>query len=45
MKYNFKDYETSLLKHYQNRSHEFNLFIKMAEEMGEVTQVFNKRDG
>lgn len=45
MEYSIKDYETYLLKHYQNRSHDFNLFMKMVEEVGEVVEVFNKRDG
>ena len=45
MEYSITDYKSYILKHYRNRSNDFNMFMKLVEELGEIAEVFNKRDG
>lgn len=45
MEYSITDYKSYILKHYRNRSNDFSMFMKLVEELGEIAEVFNKRDG
>ena len=45
MEVKINDLQEYLLEHYQNRRHETALFMKLVEEVGEVAEVLNKRDG
>ena len=39
------DYENYLYDHYKNHGIDTGLFMKLVEEIGEVAEVLNKRDG
>lgn len=45
MKICVKDYEDYLYDHYKNHGIDTSLFMKLVEEVGEVAEVLNKRDG
>ena len=45
MKISVKDYEDYLYDHYKNQGIDTSLFMKLVEEVGEVAEVLNKRDG
>lgn len=45
MKISIKDYEDYLYDHYKNHGIDTSLFMKLVEEIGEVAEVLNKRDG
>ena len=45
MKYTVKDYQNYLYEHYKNGGTDSSLFMKLVEEVGEVAEVLNKRDG
>ena len=45
MKINITDYEDYLFNHYKNHGIDTSLFMKLVEEVGEVAEVLNKRDG
>ena len=45
MEISVKDYEDYLYDHYMNHAIDTNLFMKLVEEVGEVAEVLNKRDG
>ena len=45
MKIGIRDYEDYLYDHYKNYGIDSSLFMKLVEEVGEVAEVFNKRDG
>ena len=45
MQFTIKDYEDYLFDHYKNRGIDTSLFMKLVEEVGEVAEVLNKRDG
>lgn len=45
MKVTIKDYEEYLYETYKNHGIDSSLFIKLVEEIGEVAEVLNKRDG
>ena len=45
MKVSIRDYEDYLYDHYKNHGIDSSLFMKLVEEVGEVAEVFNKRDG
>ena len=45
MKICIADYEDYLFNHYKKRGIDTGLFMKLAEEVGEVAEVLNKRDG
>ena len=45
MKINITDYEDYLFDHYKNHGIDTSLFMKLVEEVGEVAEVLNKRDG
>ena len=45
MKVSIKDYEDYLYDHYKNHGIDTSLFMKLVEEIGEVAEVLNKRDG
>ena len=45
MKISVKDYEDYLYDHYKNHGIDTSLFMKLVEEVGEVAEVLNKRDG
>ena len=45
MKMSITDYEKYLYDHYKNHGIDTSLFMKMVEEVGEVAEVLNKRDG
>ncbi len=45
MEYSIKDYEAYLLEHYQDGGIDSSLFMKLVEEIGEVAEVLNRRDG
>lgn len=45
MKVSVKDYEDYLYDHYKNHGIDSSLFMKLVEEVGEVAEVLNKRDG
>ena len=45
MKVSIADYEDYLYSHYKNHGIDTSLFMKLVEEVGEVAEVLNKRDG
>ena len=45
MNVSIKDYEDYLYDHYQDHGIDTSLFMKLVEEVGEVAEVLNKRDG
>ena len=45
MKISIKDYEDYLYDHYKDHGIDTSLFMKLVEEVGEVAEVLNKRDG
>ena len=45
MKISVADYEDYLYDHYKDHGIDTSLFMKMVEEVGEVAEVLNKRDG
>ena len=45
MKITINDYEEYLYDHYKNHGIDTSLFMKLVEEVGEVAEVLNKRDG
>jgi NTP pyrophosphatase (non-canonical NTP hydrolase) len=45
MKVSITDYEDYLYDHYKNHGIDSSLFMKLVEEVGEVAEVLNKRDG
>ncbi len=45
MEYSIRDYQAYLLKTYQSRGVDSSLFMKLVEEVGEVAEVLNRRDG
>lgn len=45
MKISITDYEDYLYDHYKNHGIDSSLFMKLVEEVGEVAEVMNKRDG
>ena len=45
MKLGVKDYEDYLYDHYKSHGIDTSLFMKLVEEVGEVAEVLNKRDG
>ena len=45
MKIGITDYEDYLYDHYKSRGIDSSLFMKLVEEVGEVAEVLNKRDG
>lgn len=45
MKISVRDYEDYLYDHYKSNGIDSSLFMKLVEEVGEVAEVLNKRDG
>ena len=45
MKISIADYEDYLYDHYKDHGIDTSLFMKLVEEVGEVAEVLNKRDG
>ena len=45
MKISREDYEDYLFDHYKSHGIDTSLFMKLVEEVGEVAEVLNKRDG
>lgn len=45
MKITVRDYEDYLYDHYKDHGIDSSLFMKLVEEVGEVAEVLNKRDG
>ena len=45
MNISIKDYEDYLYDHYKKFGIDSSLFMKLVEEVGEVAEVLNKRDG
>lgn len=45
MEVSIKDYEAYLYDHYKSHGIDSSLFMKLVEEVGEVAEVLNKRDG
>ena len=45
MKVSIKDYEEYLYETYKNHGIDSSLFMKLVEEIGEVAEVLNKREG
>ena len=45
MRISVRDYEDYLYDHYKNHGIDTSLFMKLVEEVGEVAEVLNKRDG
>ncbi len=45
MKISITDYEDYLHDHYKDHGIDTSLFMKLVEEVGEVAEVLNKRDG
>ncbi len=45
MEVSIRDYEAYLFDHYKNHGIDSSLFMKLVEEVGEVAEVLNKRDG
>ena len=45
MKVSIEDYEDYLYDHYKSHGIDTSLFMKLVEEVGEVAEVLNKRDG
>lgn len=45
MTVSIRDYENYLYDHYKGHGIDSSLFMKLVEEVGEVAEVMNKRDG
>lgn len=45
MKVGIREYENYLYDHYKKHGIDLSLFMKLVEEIGEVAEVLNKRDG
>lgn len=45
MNVSIRDYEEYLYDHYKDHGIDTSLFMKLVEEVGEVAEVLNKRDG
>ena len=45
MKVGIRDYEDYLYDHYKSHGIDSSLFMKLVEEVGEVAEVMNRRDG
>lgn len=45
MNVSIRDYEDYLYDHYKTHGVDSSLFMKLVEEVGEVAEVLNKRDG
>ncbi|MBQ7359564.1 MAG: nucleotide pyrophosphohydrolase [Lachnospiraceae bacterium] len=45
MEVSIRDYEEYLYDHYKEHGIDASLFMKLVEEVGEVAEVLNKRDG
>lgn len=45
MNISIADYETYLYEHYKEHGIDTSLFMKLVEEVGEVAEILNKRDG
>lgn len=45
MKISIADYEAYLYDHYKTHGIDSSLFMKLVEEVGEVAEVLNRRDG
>ena len=45
MNISMRDYEDYLYDHYKDHGIDSSLFMKLVEEVGEVAEVLNKRDG
>ncbi len=45
MNVSIRDYEDYLYDHYRKHGIDSSLFMKLVEEVGEVAEVLNKRDG
>lgn len=45
MEVSIRDYEDYLYHHYKDHGIDSSLFMKLVEEVGEVAEVLNKRDG
>ena len=45
MEVSIRDYEAYLYDHYKKHGIDSSLFMKLVEEVGEVAEVLNKRDG
>ena len=45
MEFSISDYEEYLYEHYKSHGIDSSLFMKLVEEIGEVAEVLNKRDG
>lgn len=45
MEIRIRDYEAYLYDHYKDHGIDTSLFMKLVEEVGEVAEVLNKRDG
>ncbi len=45
MEYSIREYEAYLWEHYGKTGVDSSLFMKLVEEVGEVAEVLNKRDG
>ena len=45
MTVSIKDYQDYLYDHYKDHGIDTSLFMKLVEEVGEVAEVLNKRDG
>ena len=45
MNVTIRDYENYLYDHYKDHGIDSSLFMKLVEEVGEVAEVLNKRDG
>ena len=45
MQVSVRDYEDYLYDHYKKHGIDSSLFMKLVEEVGEVAEVLNKRDG
>lgn len=45
MKISIEDYENYLLETYKKHGVDTSLFMKLVEEIGEVAEILNKRDG
>ena len=45
MNVSIRDYENYLYDHYKDHGIDSSLFMKLVEEVGEVAEVMNKRDG
>ena len=45
MNVSIRNYEDYLYDHYKDRGIDSSLFMKLVEEIGEVAEVLNKRDG